>query len=251
MVLLLTVVCGVAWTTVRGEEADELDPATLDAKTFLAYARRPFTQEAWGRFEGTIQYNGPEGRAKLPIRMGLMFRPDFMRAQFMLNEQDFYNITQVYYHDAPPHVTLQRPDPEPSPSLATLGLRPGDVTFSFLYWTIVEEREIETVRGRKCRVLLLRHPKDGQQVLAWFSLEFFFPLRIANLEPGKAEPSRSVEFTDFKKHGDLWYVKTIRLTGKDWKTLVKFKDGELKLTEEEAPPPDLFRGGGGGVLDEE
>ncbi len=220
----------------------KFEPRLLPASEFLLYARQPFVQNAWGRFMGVIQYRGAAGRrAKLPIQMSVMFRQDFMRAQITLDDRAVYNIMQVYYATGLPHVTISMPEVETVPSLADMGLKPKDVTFSFLYWELVEERAMEKIRGRDCRVMQLRHPETEEEVTAWFSADYFFPLRVLSFEAGEKIHSRELEFTDFKKHQDIWYVTELRLEGRGWKTRLKFGDGEIHPGEEQAPPPNLFR----------
>jgi hypothetical protein len=223
-----------------GNEEQRLNPRGLSAESFLAYARQPFVQNAWGRFSGTVQHQGPAGRVKLPIYLAVMFQQDFMRAQIILDRTAYYGIMQVYYSAGLPNVTVDLPDKEPAVSLKELGIEPKDITFSFLYWKFERELAMEEVRGQDCRVMQLRHPDTGDHVTAWFSADYFFPLQVVSYESGEDTASRTLEFTDFKKHNDVWYVTKMRLQGPGWKTQVKFGDGEMHMSEESPPPPDLF-----------
>jgi len=211
----------------------------LPADLFLAQVRQPFARNAWGRFSGSVQHRGPKGRAKMPIRLGLLFGTDFMRAHCLLDERALYTVRQSYAAQAG-EVQVSLPEQEPKVGLADLGIAPHDITFSFLYWAFEEELAGDKIRGRPCRVMRLRHPTTGERVDAWFSAEYYFPLRVVSYEPNAEEPARTLEFTDFQKHENMWYIKSITLRGDDWKTQVKFSDGELALTEEQPPPTDLF-----------
>ena len=224
----------VAWA--RGEA-----PETIPADRFLELARRPFTQNAWGQFRGRVQHRGPEGRYSMDLRLSLLLRRDFLRAQIVLDSKTVYNIMQVYYKDGLPNVTISEPRPEPEHGLQDLGIEPSDITFSFLYWQLEREHEAQEVRGHRCRVLELKHPETGDRVRAWFSAEHAFPLRVRTVDGGTSSVPRVIEFTEFKKEGELWYVKNLRLSkGTTWKTQVTFSRADMALAEEKPPPPSLF-----------
>ncbi len=228
-----------------GAEVREIKPKELPADVFLQLARRPFRNNAWGRFAGIIQHRSDTLKAKMQIHMSVLFQEDLMRGQLVLDRHKLYGITQVYYAKGTPGTTLDIPENEEKPTLAELGVRAEDLAFSFLYWTPVAELEIDKVRGRECRVFKFRHPQTGERVTAWFSVDYLFPLKAVWFNPDKAnegadQAGRTLEFTDFERDGDLWYIKAFRLEGDGWKTRVKFVDGELHLCEDESPPPNLF-----------
>jgi len=242
LVIFMLIACGWRGADLRAE-ADagrEAPPRDLPPEVFLESARQPFVQDAWGRFAGTVQYRGPAGRVKMPIYLAVMFQPDFMRAQVVLDRTAHYGIMQVYYSRGLPNITVQMPEQAPAVDLKTLGIEPKDITFSFLYWRFERELAMDEVRGQDCRVMELRHPDTGERVTAWFSADYFFPLQVVSHEADAGMPARTLEFTDFKKHGDIWYVTKLRLQGPDWKTQVKFGEGEIHLSADDPPPPDLF-----------
>jgi hypothetical protein len=219
---------------------DEVEFRDLPGEVFLRMAQRPFRNNAWGRFAGRIQHRSDGLNTKMEIHLSVLFQEDLMRGQLVLDRHKLYGITQIYYAEGVPGTTLDLPPEESSPTLAELGVRAEDLAFSFLYWEPLRELEMDEVRGRDCRVFRFRHPDTEEEVEAWFSVEYLFPIKAKWFEPGTDQPSRTLEFTDFERDGDLWYVKSFRMEGDGWKTRVKFTDGELHLVEEEPPPPDLF-----------
>lgn len=236
--LALTILCLTLVSTAAG--AQDFDPSTLPPQEFLAYARRPFVNNAWGRFHGRVQHKREGTVIKRPVYLGVLFKQDFMRAQVVLDRKHIYNVMQVYFAAAAPLVTVAEPDTEPEVSLADLGIKPDDITFSFLYWTFVEEQESTSHRGQQCRVMKLRNDKTSQYVICEFSANYFFPLKVAYYSDDSDTPSRTIEFTDFEKHGDIYYVKEMRLHGNGWKTRVQFRDGDIFKTDEKQAPPNLF-----------
>jgi hypothetical protein len=226
------------------DDTNQIKPRDLPADVFLRVARRPFRNNAWGRFAGIIQHRSDTLKTKMQIHMSMLFQEDLMRGQLVLDRHKLYGITQVYYAKGVPGTTLDIPENEEKPTLDDLGVRAEDLAFSFLYWTPVAELEMDKVRGRECRVFKFKHPQTGERVTAWFSVDYLFPLKAAWFEPseeGNGEVvKRTLEFTDFERDGDLWYIKAFRLQGEGWKTRVKFVDGELHLCEDEPPPPNLF-----------
>jgi hypothetical protein len=246
LTVALTVAVWVTSAWALGADAEpqpgsRIEPRDLTPEVFLKYARQPFVQNAWGRFSGTIQFRGENGKHKLPVYFSLLFRADFMRVQVILDETDVYNVMQVYYREGTPSITIEKPEAERAPSLADLGIKPEDITFSFLYWDLVKEVDGEEVRGHDCRVMNLVNPRTGDTATVWFSAEYLFPLKVICRDKGAAETeARTLEFTDFERHGDIWYVKNLRLEGNNWKTRVKFTDGEIFPTEDKLPPPNLF-----------
>lgn len=219
---------------------DDVKFEDLPGRQFLDLARRPFRNDAWGRFAGRIEHRSDAFDARMDVHLSVLFQRDLMRGQLVLDRRKLYGITQVYYAEGLPGTTLDLPENDEAPTLGDFGVRPEDLAFSFLYWAPLRELEMDDVRGRDCRVFRLRNPNTGEEVQAWFSVEYLFPLKADWYDADAESPTRTLEFTDFERDGDLWYVKSFRLEGEGWKTRVKFVDGELHLVEKESPPPDLF-----------
>ena len=223
--------------------AGDFDPASLDSGSFLQLARRPFLQHAWARLDGTVQFKNDHRNVKLPLHLAILMHSDYLRAEFTLDHSDLYEVRQAYSDQGVSNVRITPPPQPQAPPLESLGVAAEDITFSFLYWEFVEELPGRTVRGQKCRVMRLRNPQTHAEVVVSLSAQYVGPMRVEHFKAGETQAYRWMEFTDFERHGDLYYVTAAQLRGKNWKTQVKFNNAELALTEETAPPEDLFAAG--------
>lgn len=213
------------------------DFAALSAEEFLAEVRRPFRQDAWGEVTGRLNHIKGDSRQRGTVRIRLAFSPVSMHAQVVINEKNVYTYEQSHAAGDIPVSTLDLPEQEEAPGLADFGVQPEDVTFAFIYWHFLREMPAESFRQRRCRVFELRHPGDGKgTVRVWFDAERGFPLQAQWFRPDGKEAWRTLELKGAKKHDDnLWFVKEMRLEGKDWKTQVLFDHAEINPVERTAP----------------
>ena len=223
--------------TVRSQTAT---PAS--SKAFLQRVRRPFLREAWARFEGRLWHKSLQGKDEVPVVLNMRFHENGVKAQLVLADTDLYTIVQTFGDGATvPDVNLQLPESPDQVTLRELGLKPADFVFSFLYWDLVRELPPDSYRGQSCRVMELRHPESGRLVKVWFARKYRFPVRVVWLADDPSR-ERTLEFTEFEKHDDMWFVRAIRFSGDRWKTLVVFDDAVLHPVSDVRPPEDLFRG---------
>jgi len=238
---LLAAVLLAAVPAVRAAEPPA--PRPLSAQQFLELARRPFLEDIWCRFSGEIRHRGPEGTQSHPLTLAMRLRPDGLRAELLLDQFRHYSVRLAYGPaGTQPEVKLEQPPAgAPGPDLTALGLEPADLTFSFLYWHYALELPAATVRGQDCRVLVLDNPKNPpEKVKVWFARAYAFPLRVEWFRDGTATPSRSFEFSEFKRRDRFWFPKALRLDGKDWKSQLSFSAAEVYPVAERAEPADLF-----------
>jgi hypothetical protein len=219
----------------------EAEPPELTAEEFLRHAQRPLLQDAWARFTGTIQHQrSDQKRRKVLIRLAARFAPDSLRADVVLDGKDVYRISQQYTEGKLPEVRLDLPPVEGEIGLRDLGIEAEDITFSFLHWDLVRELEPDSIRGQPCRVLDLTHPRKGETVRVHISRDYGFPLKAAWYHPNLDTPWRRLEFKDFKRTGEIWFVQEILLQGDDWKTRVTFDQVEGAPVSTTPPPAELF-----------
>ena len=127
-------------------------------------------------------------------------------------------------------------------TLSDVGLRPDDITLSFLYWNFTEEIGQERIRGQKCRILKLVNPENkGEFLHMWVSVKYIFPLKVQWFKSNSEEQLvRTLEFTGFQKIKEIWVVKELRIKGRDWKTIVKLKDNVVEFITPTDPFPENF-----------
>lgn len=197
---------------------------------FLTRVRQPFSRTAEGTAEGVIQHRGDIGTKRMAIELSFHFTPAQARATASLQSGEVCNM--VWQHGEPASARIVDHSREGEPTLTQLGIEPEDLTFSFLFWTPVEERRRETVSGQPCRVILLRNPHSDAEVLGWFSEKFLFPLRLEWYPDPDSEPERVAEFTRFEQQEDgLWFIKTMLIRGRDWKTKLTLREADIKVTD--------------------
>ena len=222
---------------VRG--GDDIKPKDWPPADFLAAARQPFLNPAWGRFRGIVQHKSKAGALKADLTLAVLMSRDVLRAQFVLNGVDVYDVIQAYAESGMSNVRVTPPEKIKTTPIDELGVAVEDITFSFLYWDFIEELKSQRIRGQTCRVFKLRNPQTLTTAVVAFSEKYIGPLRVEffNVE---GKQLRKLEFTDFKREGDLYYVQSAQLRGDGWKTQVKFKSAELAESAKTPPPADLF-----------
>ncbi|MFW5894219.1 MAG: hypothetical protein ACOCUY_03700, partial [Verrucomicrobiota bacterium] len=203
-------------------------PASLE--DFMAKVRQPFSRTAVGTAEGVIQHRGDIGTKRLAIELSFQFSAN--QAQATATLQGGEVCTMVWRHGEPASARIVDQSRDDEPTLTQLGIKPEDLTFSFLFWKPVEERRRETVSGQPCRVIRLRNPHSEAEVMGWFSEKFLFPLRLEWYPDPDANPDRVAEFTRFEKQEDgLWFIKTMLIRGRDWKTKLTLRKANINVAE--------------------
>lgn len=220
-----------------GDRVDDMDTAT-----FLAHVRQPRLQKSWGIFKGTVHYlEGHKPKGKLPVELRARFSPERITAQVIFNDQ-WYLVGQDFRDGIAGTSVVEQKAPVPGAiTMADRGLRPSDLTLSFLYWDFVEELPTDKVANHRCRVLRLRHPEAKETVVVWVSHDYLFPMAVEWFAEHQEEPYRRLAFKDPKKVGDVYVIKRIFISNTGWRTKVVFKDIKLAETENEPIPDDLFR----------
>lgn len=238
--VILALAAGMAASQAGGGDATEA--GRMPPEQFLERVRQPFQQDAWARMAGRVTRSDATGKTKATIRVAILFGRDTTQARVILNDENIYVFTQVSRPGAGvPDAQFELPEVESGTTLEQLGVRTGDVTFSFLNWPFSRELASDSVGGRTCRVMQLIHPKSREKAWVWFSVAYYFPLRVHWFHEGADAPWRKLELKGLKRHaGGLWFIKNLHLKGEGWKTQVRFDDAELDLSANRPPPADLL-----------
>ena len=188
---------------------------------FLQTVRHPPLAESWAILQGKIRHKARGQKTQtLPIALRLRLSPARIFAQLISGEERYLvgqNFADGLHGTS---VIPERKAPEGSMTLADAGLRPSDMTLSFLYWDFVDELESDRVGGRSCRVVSLAHAEAREHVKVWISKEFRFALRVHWFKAGAEESYRQLEFAGFEKIDNTWIVKEVDIRNADWKTQV-------------------------------
>ncbi|MBT3378333.1 MAG: hypothetical protein HN742_10950 [Lentisphaerae bacterium] len=221
----------------RSAEAGRMPP-----EQFLEHVRQPFRQNAWARMGGKVTRSDASGKTKADLRVAILFATDTTDARLILNDENLYLLHQTYSSETGvPKAKFTLPENESGTTLKQLGVRTSDVTFSFLSWPFSREIARDSVGGKSCRVMELVHPETKERAWVWFSIAYFFPLRVHWFHDGADAPWRKLELKGLKRHAEgLWFIKNLQLKGEGWKTQVNFEDAELGLSAKRRPPTDLL-----------
>jgi hypothetical protein len=224
--------------------AAAMDFATLPATEFLAQVRQAPREECWVQMSGSVEHRR-RGRDTVatPLYLGLRFTPERILAQVVADSTESYRIGQVVAAADGGTTVIAENVPDPAASrLAGFGLRPEDLTLSFIYWEFDRELPPERLRTRACRVLQLKAP-DGRAewVRVAFCVEALFPLRVEWVQDkSDGPPSRTLEIASFRKEAGFWLVDGLSLQGPGWRSRVTF-DACAVGRVAEGVPADLFR----------
>ncbi len=234
--------CSVGLTQNQDEPGTEQN----DAAFFLEAVRRPPERETWCMMEGKAVHRrrGREIR-EAEVYLGVRFTSDRILARFVAGGNEGYFISQSYESgaDSTSIISDNGVDPEKS-ILANFGLRPEDLTLSFIYWDMVKEVPETSVRGAGCRVFLLKSPKSEERAVVAISEKYGFPLKISifpdNAHYKKGKVLRTLEISAFKKVNELYTVTDFLVYGPGWKTKVGFEELSADYCSNSIPE-NLFR----------
>lgn len=218
------------------------DPvADISTNDFVAAARQPPGRESWAKMDGTLTHRrrGAED-VESKIHLGVLFTPARTVAQMSVDGGETYNVGQSY--EASPDSTFVAMTSAPKsgkPLLAQIGLRPQDVTMSFLFWNVIKELPADSFKGQDCRVILFESPDKSELARAHIDAKYRFPLKVEWLKPGEDKPVRTLEVDSFKKEKDFWLVASLLLYGPGWKTKMEFDKTSAGFSND-GTPEDLF-----------
>ncbi len=227
--------------------AEEIPGAKLEPADFLRIARRPPLEESWAKMQGEISHKrGSEDTVKFPIYLGIRFTPERTLAQIVANDKEFYLIGQSYSEKPDStSIIVNRPDKDKS-VLAYCGIRPDDLTLSFMYWPLQKELPGDSLSGFPCRIFQLQSPDKKESATVYISTQYFFPLKVEWFREldGKLQKDsdRTLEIKSFKKDPkeDFWLVNTLMISGPGYKTKIDFPEASAGYSKN-GVPQDIFK----------
>jgi len=215
----------------------------MDSEHFLEIARRPPGRECWARMSGTTTHLRSGGKPEeAMLSLAILFTPVRTLAQMVINDVEGYLVGQKYGpgDDMTSIIPLNKEGYKDS-ILSKFGLRPEDLTMTFIFWQLVKELPRADVKGQECRVFILKSPdKDApEMVQVYISARYFFPLKVQWIKKEGDQPYRNMEITSFKKENDYWLVGSMILYGSGWRTKIGFD--KVEAGEQKDLPADFFR----------
>ncbi len=239
MKLAVTLCCiAMALSAVVGAEP-------LPLAEFVGRARNPNAAATYAALSGQIQHQRRGQPLKtVPIYFAVILQPERMTGQIILDGKEGYLIGQrrngVSDSDSGTSVVAMPGNPEGSDELGWMGVRASDLTLSFLYYPVLRELGEENVSILPCRVVLFEAPDKSELVKVYISRDHGFPLKAEFFRPEELEkePFRTLETSGFTKKNELYFVKTIKVSGPGWRTRVEFDtvDALIGLFNPASPP---------------
>ncbi len=215
-----------------------------NSKQFLNITRNAHIEKTWTILTGTVtnKRTGKSSVFKSDIKVGMRFTSSRILAKITIKDKkegllESYMVGQPY-NGMPTSILSYEDNPDTS-LLGEFGLRPEDLTMTFLYWDLKKEYGNESVKGFDCRVLGLKNPKTKEVVKAFISSKYFYPIKVEWFKPNQKTAYRNVVISSFKTEGNLGAPSELNLYGPGWRTKVDFNYIRLGYTKD-GIPKDIF-----------
>lgn len=239
IIILLFVAFLIPCPGIRSSAADK----ELSAKDFLYRTRHPAGRKRWALMDGKV-FHRRRGKQTVQanLYLGVLFNKDHTLAQLLINNSQGYMVGQDFSKgkDGTSVIPLNKATKD-KPVLGNFGLRPEDLTMSFLYWELGKELAEETTKMIACRVFELKSPDKNEIATVWISKKYYFPLKVKWTKISDKEPFRSLEVSSFKTQGKYGVIKRLELYGPGWRTRINFTKTEIGTPKNGSVRKDLFK----------
>lgn len=231
--LLIIALCGFCFAA----HADE-----LSAKDFLYRVRHPAGRKRWAVMDGkVIHRRRGQDIVNASLYLGILFNQDRTLAQVVINKKQGYMVGQAFIKgkDGTSIIPMNEATKK-TPILGNFGLRPQDLTMTFLYWEFIKEFPEESTKMINCRVLELKSPAGKETAKVWISKKYYFPIKVQWTKIKEKDPFRSLEVSSFKQQRNYGIIKRLELYGPGWRTKINFTKTEIGTPQKGAVPKGLF-----------
>ena len=213
----------------------------LPLDEFLNRTRNPQPFSSYAMLEGEVQHRRRgEDPQSAPLYFGIILQPERMTGQIVIDGSEGYLLGQTRKGGTASQSAVPQGKSAEN-RLGRMGIRPSDLTMSFLYYPVEKELPAETVRTVPCRVVELVEPNGGERVRVYIARDYFFPLKAEFFLPDNPDaPYRTLEVSSFKKSNDLYYTDELGLYGPGWRTRIRFDKAEV-APYDPAHPPAVIR----------
>lgn len=211
---------------------------------FLKQTRAAHPIDTWAILKGKIDHkrNNVSQPLEANIRVGIRFTNDRALAKINISNIDnknkqleSYTVGQTY-DGAQPSIVFSNKNKS---TIGNYGLRPDDLTMTFLYWNFTTELDSTSIKGINCRVFVLTHPKSGEKTIVYISSKYYYPIKVEWIQPREAEPYRTMVVNSFETQNNLGTPDNLSIYGPGWKTKVAFNEINLGYSKN-GIPTDIF-----------
>lgn len=203
------------------------DEKELSAQAFLDKVRTPTGRNGKSTMKGIVRnqkkIDGENKRKEAPISLAITFMPTRTVAKLEVGENETYTIGQEYGSEkGATSVETTKKDESKELLLPYFGVKPEDLTMSFLFWDLVKEHEKDSVKGRECRVFELKSPEKAGFLKVYIDKDYYFPLKVVFYPKNEEDYTRKIEVDEFDKKDHIWYVTGLDYLGPGWRTDITF-----------------------------
>jgi hypothetical protein len=213
---------------------------TSSPDVFLKIVRNGHSPNTWSMMSGTVEHvRKNEDPTETSIHLHIRFAADRALAKVKLNNAGSFTIGQQYDGT---NVSILQDDKtgDIAQNLGNIGLRPEDLTMSFLYWKYTKELPRATIKNIDCRVFELESPDAKEKSVVYIGAKYFVAMRAEFFKTGEQEYYRALTIDSFEKSGDLWAPSSFIITGPGWKTKVVFSSVKMGSSKDKVPE-ELFK----------
>ncbi|UDQ99369.1 hypothetical protein AAEX28_04610 [Lentisphaerota bacterium WC36G] len=237
--------------------AEKVDFTKISSSEFLRYVRSPLKTGTWVQLSGKISHHRRASEGNISqegnIYVALLFAKALALGQVVIDDKEAYTIGQNFINNSTT-ITPAKKEGYKNSLLAQFGIKPSDLTFSFVYWNFIKELKPESLRGQKCRIFILQDKNTKQYARVYFSTMAMFPMKITwynidnknrnkatKVDLEKLTKEREMEMNSFRKQDDMWIVTGINLYGGNnkWRTRISFTTN--KAGNKKDMPQKLFK----------
>jgi hypothetical protein len=214
----------------------------LSSLDFLYRLRHPAGRKTWSMLAGTMKHQR-RGKAvqSVPIYLGILFSSDRTLAQVIVDNRQAYMVGQVYATEQSATTVIpNNPQGYKQPILAEYGIKPEDLTMSFIYWDFIKELAESSIKTLNCRVFELTAPDKTETVKLYVSSAYYFPMKVEWFKAQAKKPYRTLQVSDFTKIDDLWLITRIKFYGPGWRSVINFTKTQAGISEKNIPK-ELFK----------
>ena len=216
---------------------------------FMQRVRTPPSQKTWAQLDGVItnmkrDKDGKRIITKSEIYLGIRFSSEMIFAQVIIGDNEIYSVGQPYSMIKSGVTVMREGDKESNRLRGNFGIKPEDLTMSFLFWNVIKELPEDSLKLIPCRVFLLISPDKSEIARVHISRDNYFPVKVEWSKSDESkqftEATRTLEVLSFKKVNGLYLVNVLSFYGPGWRTKIEFSNTQAGYVKD-GTPKGLFK----------
>jgi len=219
------------------------------AEQFMKFVRTPPKEKTWAKLNGKAVNMKRDKKGKRiitesPIYLGVRFTSEMIFAQVVVGKDEIYSVGQPYSMTKGVVSVIKDGEKSSNELKANFGIKPEDLTMSFIFWNLVKELPEDSVGVISCRIFLLKSPDKKESAKVYISSDNYFPIKVEWSKPKGdkvfTDLLRTLEVKSFREVNDLYLIDELMFYGPGWQTKVGFSKCEAGFVKD-GTPKDLFK----------